>query len=316
MEFLGSSKSLAGLDIQFNPSGWGPAPGGKVATIDDMPYAGFDKKDKCNRVADFSMNPQNQNKQYQRYRRDGDHSANAEFSYKHDAVEDSSFQLVDTFKTQVKTRYGPREGKKTWTNTNANRNQQGGRGGGRGGDSSSAGGRGGRQQQGGRGGGHRQNYRKNDRKMERLPSLNVEGSWKIVEEFDLPQLLKLQANTPEAEDLVLCGHVNQYDETFDKVTTKTAKPLKRVDDKEFYSVTTTDDPVIERLAVDQVGSVFATDAILAQLMAAPRSIYSWDIVIQKMNGMVFFDKRENSNFDYLTVSETSHDPPGNGTYVL
>jgi translation initiation factor 3 subunit D len=55
--------------------------------------------------------------------------------------------------------------------------------------------------------------------------------------------------------------------------------------------------------------VFATDAIIAQLMAAARSVYSWDIVIQKMNGMLFLNKRENSTFDLLTVSETAHEPP-------
>jgi translation initiation factor 3 subunit D len=38
-------------------------------------------------------------------------------------------------------------------------------------------------------------------------------------------------------------------------------------------------------------------------------VYSWDLVIEKFNGMVFFDKREDSNFDLLTVSETARDPP-------
>jgi translation initiation factor 3 subunit D len=67
--------------------------------------------------------------------------------------------------------------------------------------------------------------------------------------------------------------------------------------------------VIENFAVEGTGNVFATDAIIAQLMAASRSVYSWDIVIQKMNGMLFLDKRENSTFDLLSVSETAHEPP-------
>ncbi|CAE7590315.1 eif3d, partial [Symbiodinium microadriaticum] len=62
-------------------------------------------------------------------------------------------------------------------------------------------------------------------------------------------------------------------------------------------------------AVESLGNVFATDAILAQLMLASRSVYSWDLVIQKVNGMLFFDKRENSQFDFLTVSETANEPP-------
>merc|ERR1711871_1895844 len=40
-----------------------------------------------------------------------------------------------------------------------------------------------------------------------------------------------------------------------------------------------------------------------------RSVFSWDIVIEKYQGVIFMDKRENSTFDFLTVSETAHDPP-------
>ena len=137
----------------------------------------------------------------------------------------------------------------------------------------------------------------------------MQGDWEVIEEFDLPQLLKLVANPPKVEDIAWCGHLDQYDETYDKLTSKIAKPLRRVENKHFFSVTTEEDPVIERVAAEGVGNVFATDAIIAQLMAAPRSIYSWDIVIQKMDNMIFLDKRDDSQFDLLTVSETAHDPP-------
>jgi hypothetical protein len=137
----------------------------------------------------------------------------------------------------------------------------------------------------------------------------VGSDWTQIEEFDLQQLLKLQANPPQTEDLAWCGHLDQYDEAYDKVSVRTARPLKRVDNRVFYAVTTAEDPVLERFAVEEVGNVFATDSILSHLMAAPRSLYSWDIVIQKTEGVIYLDKRENSIFDYLTVSETAHDPP-------
>merc|ERR1711998_175653 len=78
--------------------------------------------------------------------------------------------------------------------------------------------------------------------------------------------------------------------------------------------TTTDDPVIEDLTatVPSEGdgcTVFATDAILAHLMACPRSVYPWDIVVQKIDGVIVFDKRDDSQFDYLTVSETAYEAP-------
>ena len=43
-------------------------------------------------------------------------------------------------------------------------------------------------------------------------------------------------------------------------------------------------------------NVFATDTILATLMCCTRSAYSWDIVVQKIGGKVFLDKRDNTEF--------------------
>lgn len=99
------------------------------------------------------------------------------------------------------------------------------------------------------------------------------------------------------------------DDAFDKLDCKSARPLQRIENKVFYYVSTSDDTILEKYALNEAGNVYATDAILALLMASTRSVYSWDIVIQKFNGMVFMDKREDSTFDFLTVSETAHDPP-------
>lgn len=46
-------------------------------------------------------------------------------------------------------------------------------------------------------------------------------------------------------------------------------------------------------------------------MTCPRSSYPWDIVVQKLpgSGGLFFDKRDSSQFDYLTVNETSNVQP-------
>jgi len=44
-------------------------------------------------------------------------------------------------------------------------------------------------------------------------------------------------------------------------------------------------------------------------MACQRSMYSWDIVVQRVGTKTFLDKRDNSQFDYLTVNETSNEPP-------
>lgn len=56
-----------------------------------------------------------------------------------------------------------------------------------------------------------------------------------------------------------------------------------------------------------MATVFATDSILATLMCAPRSVYSWDIVVQRVGNKLFFDKRDGSQLDMLTVNETAQE---------
>lgn len=136
-----------------------------------------------------------------------------------------------------------------------------------------------------------------------------------VDEYDLPKLLAKVVTDPtppqSEEDLLWCGFLDQYNDVYDRVSARTPAPLKRSENKEFYPVTTTDDPVIEKLAIEGAGNVFATDAILAHLMTCPRSVYPWDVVVQKLpgSGALFFDKRDSSQFDYLTVNETANNPP-------
>lgn len=43
-------------------------------------------------------------------------------------------------------------------------------------------------------------------------------------------------------------------------------------------------------------------------MTAPKSLYSWDVIIKKYQDKIFIDKRDETNMlDYMTVNETSHD---------
>ncbi|PIO75100.1 eukaryotic translation initiation factor 3 subunit 7 [Teladorsagia circumcincta] len=98
----------------------------------------------------------------------------------------------------------------------------------------------------------------------------------------------------------------------DRVSVRNPITLQRCGGN-FYNVTTTEDPVIEELAQQGIGNVFATDIIIATLMTAPRSVYSWDIVAHRVGDKLFLDKRDTGGIsnpvDALTVSETSGDPP-------
>ncbi|CAN0554273.1 unnamed protein product, partial [Ectocarpus sp. 8 AP-2014] len=152
----------------------------------------------------------------------------------------------------------------------------------------------------------RQNYHRAAPIKSRDASVMVKSDWLVVEEMDFPRLGKLSLPTvAEPTDLLQCGALEYYDKIFDRVNVKNERPLQRID-RIFHTVTTTDDPVIRRLVKTETGAnVFVTDAILATLMCASRSAYSWDIVVQKIGGKVFLDKRDNTEFDLLTVSETS-----------
>ena len=44
-------------------------------------------------------------------------------------------------------------------------------------------------------------------------------------------------------------------------------------------------------------------------MTCTRSVYPWDILVTRKGSFLFFDKRDKSNFDLLTVNENSSDPP-------
>ncbi|KAI3475926.1 hypothetical protein L1887_62568 [Cichorium endivia] len=144
------------------------------------------------------------------------------------------------------------------------------------------------------------------KKRDGSASVEVKSTWNLIEEMDYPRLSKLQLpNIGEGEDLYLAGALEFYDKSYDKTSTKNERKLKRID-RVFHTVTTTDDPIIRDLS-RQHGTVFATDVIVATLMTATRSVSSWDIVVQKVQGKLFFDKREASDFDLLTVNETSTD---------
>jgi len=306
--------------IQDNKDGWGPNT--IPAQFKDMPYQPYSKSDRLGKVSDWTGNTYTDRRHMNKYQSQYG-GVNNQYAYYHEEDE-TSFQLVDTAKS-TRPMYG------------RGRGFRGGRGGFRG--------RGGffggrwqsqfqkqpsttnlqtltkaqkikerdrqrqvrkwQKQQAGR-----QNYHRNAPIKTREASVMVKDNWIVVEEMDFTRLAKL--NLPgigEPEDLVQCGALEYYDKTYDRVNVKNEKNLLRID-RIFHTVTTTDDPVIRKLVkTESKANVFVTDAILATLMCAGRSVYSWDIVVQKIGGKVFLDKRDNTEFDLLSVSETAAEPP-------
>jgi translation initiation factor 3 subunit D len=89
-------------------------------------------------------------------------------------------------------------------------------------------------------------------------------------------------------------------------------PLKNYSKRAFAMPTASSDPLLQRFAAkstDEGRCVYATDAVLATIMCAPRSVYSWDVVVEKKGDKLWLDKRDRSNFDLLTVRNSSPSVP-------
>lgn len=276
--------------INDNPDGWGPPMDLVPKKFQDMPYAPFSKSDRLGRAADWSAYGN-------RYGREGATEGSA-----------SEFTMVDN-KVLPRT-------------TNRGRGRGGFRGGFRGSGGGRYGDRGGDRRDGrdsrgrhGRGStsrGGKGGYRRWDdrRNMQREASVEVGADWAQMEEITSSALTKLSySNVGEPEDLAKCGSLPYYDRAIDRVTAKMSRPLQVSTATSFPNSTTTDDPIIRRIAGSGVGTVFATASILSTLMVAPRTVQSWDIVVQRIGDKLFFDKRDGSAADFVTVNETSHDAP-------
>jgi len=287
--------------IQENPDGWGPCD--TPEQFKDKPYQPFSKDDRLGKVADWTGATYQDRRFANKYATTfvGSHD---QYAYYHED-DDNSYKQV--FKANTPK---PMYHRGRYMRGGRGR---GGRGRGQGGPQNQGGmynmGRGGRKQdpkyqrvmQ------QRRNFRYPPQKI-RDASVTIRPQWRSVEEMDFPRLLKLSLPTVGPPvDLKCCGTMEYYDKSYDRVTVKNERKLERIN-RVFHKVTTTDDPVIRQLAKGS-GNVFATDGILATIMCATRSVYSWDIVVQKIGDKIFFDKRDDSEFDLLSVGETAADPP-------
>eukprot|EP00933_Yihiella_yeosuensis_P015384 TRINITY_DN1342_c3_g1_i1.p1 TRINITY_DN1342_c3_g1~~TRINITY_DN1342_c3_g1_i1.p1 ORF type:complete len:574 (-),score=168.56 TRINITY_DN1342_c3_g1_i1:138-1859(-) len=143
-------------------------------------------------------------------------------------------------------------------------------------------------------------------------SVQTQNDWTLMRELMFTTLAKLQVNAKEVEfqDVAWCGKLHEYNKVYDRISCKVEKPQKRFEDLDFFNVTTSEDPLLpEMLQNDESVSVIATDHVLACLIAATRSVYSWDIVVSKVAGKLIFDKRDGSQIDFLSVNETSQEAP-------
>lgn len=316
---------------------WGPPTGvGAAQALPEefrqIPFSPFSKSDRIGRIADWNTAGGTSDDRNTASTVSGRSTRNTRggsvpayptgapvntFAYFH-AEDESSFSVVDNSRSTAARRgaassaaRGARGGAQAGTRTAAF-----GRGGAQAPVTSTRGGRGGGRmapvstmQRGARRGGYR-DWERTQRKA-REASITVAPDWEQLSEIDFVRLHKLRMDVEAPEDLASYGALYAYDRSYDRVSVRFERPLQPRD-RVHYNPTTSDDPVIQQIAesADNKAQVFMTDSILALLMCAPRSVYPWDVVITKTeDGKMFFDKRANGPFDFVTVNENATEPP-------
>ncbi|KAL7749202.1 hypothetical protein RI367_005354 [Sorochytrium milnesiophthora] len=263
-------------------------------------------------------------------------SATSLFSYQH-GDEDASFSLVDASgKTTAGLAHGapvrrPLGGRRVPGSQAGGRpgGQRGGPGGaggdrgGAGGDrSGGAGGRpqgrygGGPAQRGGRFGGQGGNAGYGGRGYQNAPRVTRDSSiaigvdWTTVFELELNKLTKISAEVPDVpETMAEYGTLFYLDKSYDRVNTKSSRPLVATSRSKFVNVSTSADPIIQQIARDNPDiTIFATDSIMAMLMTCTRSVYSWDVLVTRTGNCLYLDRRP-GQIDMLTVNENAQEPP-------
>ncbi|KAG6756034.1 hypothetical protein POTOM_039451 [Populus tomentosa] len=294
--------------VHFNPEGWGPPDATVTPTTTstlplNVPYDPFSRSEKIGRIADFTrmINPgsgQGGGGGRKRAASDFVFDFTADDSFPSAADNDSTFRLVDR-KPPPRPKFGPKwrfdqqlpqrrdeevEAKKREAEKERARRD-------------------------------RLYYlnRPNQNQQRREAavfknSVEIQPEWNMLDRIPFSTFTKLSFSVSEPEDMILCGGLEFYDKSFDRITPKAERRLERFKNRNLFKVTTTDDPVIRRLANEDKATVFATDNILATLMCATRSVYSWDIVVQRVGNKLFFDKRDGSQLDLLSVHKTSQEP--------
>lgn len=289
--------------VPFNPDGWGPPDCATTTTTTsnlplNVPFAPFSRSEKLGRIADWTRTFNNPAR--------SKNPSDAVFDFSNDdsfpgnADDDSTFRLVDG-KPPPRPKFGPKwrfqqqrqlphrrdeevEAKKREAEKERARRDR------------------------------LYNMNRSNVNMPRREaavfksSVDIQPEWNMLDQIPFSTFSKLSFTVPEPEDLLFCGALETYDRTVDRITPKNERRLERFKNRNFFKVTTTDDPVIRRLANEDKATVFATDTILSTLMCAPRSVYSWDIVVQRVGNKLFFDKRDGSQLDLLSVHETSQEP--------
>lgn len=165
---------------------------------------------------------------------------------------------------------------------------------------------------------HRPQWGRWGQQKEREASIQLKTTWIAVEEMDFPRMQKLSwplrmasgADRDKGDDVASAGILEAYDRNNDRISYRSSRELLRTAKALYSPPKTTDDLIIRELLRTHRGvKVFATDRVIAALMACTRSVQPFHIVATRFQDKLFLEKREDSRLDQLTVNETASEPP-------
>jgi translation initiation factor 3 subunit D len=160
--------------------------------------------------------------------------------------------------------------------------------------------------------------------VDAVPLLTLEGTsqWTLLVEIPFAKLIKMELgqDIPEAEMLCERGAVSYYDKSCDRISCKQPRPLASFEQRKRLYPTVNEDPRMQSYRSDLEHSdhgaadaptekrrVLTTGPLLALLMAAPKSSYPWDVVVERHGNVLVIDRRPDSQVETLTMFETITD---------
>jgi len=157
----------------------------------------------------------------------------------------------------------------------------------------------------------RQEYRARQKgKQENLfkfeGSIQIRPMWQPLIDFWLPDLKELKVKLGEwskGKTLTKCGSANllKSNSIFDKIRALRSVRLTHKPKIKKTIVTASEDPILQRFT-DQ-GDVFITSDVMATLMMSTKGRLSFDVIVKKQEGKLWFDLRQNSNLHHPFVDE-------------
>lgn len=153
-------------------------------------------------------------------------------------------------------------------------------------------------------------------------SMKVNPNWPLLDEIQSLTLNNLPKFIPGAHEVLFrAGKIGEYRLELDSLQKKNAvkfTSFNEIDDNRFSThEISMDENMMNYIDESNIKGlkIITTDLVLATLMNFSKSVYSWDIKVEKIEDMIFLSKRELGEkeefnaIDMENVGENSSKPP-------